>query len=153
MSGGNVPILNRRNRVSLVMKHRSCYFPLTIMRRLLASLVLSVIAWGTFAPFVMATTANTTPLCCRRDGKHHCQMEMQRAESAGTPTPILLTNAPECPYRNLLLVPTAGALLHVAESPASRLLEGDFVSRQAVRSSSLFVPFSLGQRGPPNSSF
>ena len=131
-------------------------YPLTPkppMRRLAASLVLFLLAFASVQPASLASVSSSKPRCCRRDGKHHCQMEMQRAESAGTQTPILLSNAPECPYHNLLLVPTAGALLHVAESPASSLLEGDFVSLQPVRSSSLFFPFSLGQRGPPHSSF
>jgi len=79
-------------------------------------------------------------------------MEMARSRFASTQNPVVLTNAPECPYRNLLLVPTASALLLVAESIANRLPEVDLVSIEAVPSSISVFAFSLGQRGPPLSS-
>lgn len=142
----------RSTAFCLSSKGHACYFPHAIVRRFLASLVLSVIAWGTLAPLLMAS-GDATPVCCRRDGKHRCQMETERAGSAATRNPILRANARECPYRSLFLARTASALLHVEESLASSLPEVDFVSLKTIRSLVLFFSFSLGQRGPPPSSF
>ena len=130
----------------------ACYFPLIIMRRFVAILVLSVIAWGTLAPFVMATTASATPLCCRRDGKHHCQMEMQSAESHATQEPNLRATAPKCPYRNLLPVPTATSLPHFAQPLGRTVPVVSYVFFKTIPSSLPFSISSLSQRGPPRSS-
>jgi len=122
------------------------------MRRIIATLVLSVIAWGTLAPFVMATTANKTPPCCRRDGKHHCQMEMQSAESHASHEPNLRTTATGCPYRNLLPVPTATSLPHFTQPLGRTVPVVSYVFFKTIPPSLPFSISSLGQRGPPRSS-
>ena len=50
------------------------------MRRFVASLVLSLMAWSFVAPMALALTGNDAPACCRRNGKHHGEhREFQRA--------------------------------------------------------------------------
>jgi hypothetical protein len=44
----------------------------TYMRRIVASLVLSVMAWTSLAPLALALTGPAASACCRRSGKHHC---------------------------------------------------------------------------------
>src|ERR1700736_2849757 len=42
------------------------------MRRMVASLVISVMAGSFLAPIAFGGTRNDSPACCRRTGKHHC---------------------------------------------------------------------------------
>jgi len=46
------------------------------MRRLIASFVLSLMAWSLAAPVAMAASGTAIPACCRRNGKHHCMSGM-----------------------------------------------------------------------------
>ena len=69
-----------------------------IMRRLLSTLLLAVIASGSLAPLAIAR-GDSTPLCCRRDGKHHCQMGLQIRDDGRDGAAHLRGPASDCPYR------------------------------------------------------
>jgi hypothetical protein len=60
------------------------------MRRLAASLLLSLLCAGLTLPLLQAQGVGV-PACCRRNGKHHCAML--------PPDDGLRTMAAKCPYR------------------------------------------------------
>ena len=124
--------------------------PKPAMCRLAASLVLFLLAFARVEPASLASVSANKPLCCRKNGKHHCAEMAERAFQADGPS--LRAVFPSCPYRHPLLIPTTTALPRMAHSFEDALPEVDFVSRKAVRSPVLFLCFSVCQRGPPPTS-
>jgi hypothetical protein len=120
------------------------------MRRLTISFVLFLLVFSSVEPASLASVSANKPLCCRKNGKHHCAEMAERDLQADGPS--LRAILPSCPYRNLLLIPTATALPHKAHSLEDALPEIDFVSLTAVRSPVLFLFFFSWQRGPPQTS-
>jgi hypothetical protein len=77
------------------------------MRRFVASLVLSVMAWSLLAPMALAATGAGAPSCCRRNGKHHCMSGMSDTVAVSTDSlPGFRANSPVCPYRWQTATPT-----------------------------------------------
>jgi len=120
--------------------------PKPSMRRLVASFVLFLLVFSSIEPASLASVS-AKPLCCRKNGKHHCA-EMAESDLRAD-GPSLRAIFPSCPYRNLVLIPTATALPPLGHSVADALPEIDFVFLKAVRSSVLFLFFPVCQRGPP----
>jgi hypothetical protein len=135
------------------MKGPGPEYPLTpkpSMRRLAATLVLFLLVFSSVEPASLASVSANKPLCCRKNGKHHCAEMAERDLQADGPS--LRAAFPACPYRNLVLIPTATALPRVGHALADALPEVAFVSLKAVRSPVLFLCFSVCQRGPPPTS-
>ena len=92
--------------------------------RLIASLLLAVLSTGFVAPVVVGASESNVPLCCRKDGKHKCEMSQARAEVPGGGVSAVSAHA-KCP-------------LYPRRAPPSRAqytgAETAIVSRQ------LFVP-------------
>jgi len=78
------------------------------MQRLIASLILCIVAWGPLSPLATATAGDPIPACCRRDGKHHCMMMAAMVAAEGGSTRVG-TRPDPCPYRSLKAVPAAVA--------------------------------------------
>ena len=54
------------------------------MRRIWASLLLTISALSLIAPAVTAVEAQSTlPACCRRNGRHHCSIRDRQAPDGG----------------------------------------------------------------------
>ena len=66
------------------------------MRRLSAYFALLVIWTGVLSPFVTAATLSSVPVCCRRNGMHHCQMYSGQTGSSSETG--LHAQRPRCPY-------------------------------------------------------
>jgi len=117
------------------------------MRRLIASVVLCLIAWGPLSPLAIASAGDPVPECCRRGGKHHCMMAGMMPADDGSHS--LRTVPDPCPYRSQRATPTATPRIHVpailAQSvPIARhLTMPAFVVRGWRRLA------SIPQRGPP----
>jgi hypothetical protein len=120
------------------------------MRRLAASLVLFLLVFASVGPTSIASVSGNKPLYCRKNGKHHCAEMAERDFQADGPS--LRASLPFCPYRNLVLLPTATALPRVGRALADALPEVDSGFFKAVRSPLLFLFFSVCQRGPPPAS-
>jgi len=120
-----------------------------IMRRIFATFLVAIMAVGGLLPLAIAATGDTTPVCCRKDGKHHCQMSRVRQESSPEGLPRAQGSASDCPFHeqvgtltvSVAVVPQSGAVPRLAVS-------GSYLLRNIVLLSS--EPISFGTlRGPP----
>ncbi len=66
---------------------------------------------GSLAPLAMASISDPVPACCRKDGKHHCNMGTSRLDASRDGQPRLRTQAPDCPFRSQQGVPTIAVVL------------------------------------------
>jgi hypothetical protein len=127
---------------------RMCYFSSVAMRKLLATFLFGVLAWSFFAPLALALTANTSRLCCRRSGNHHCLSELSGGQTGDQPT-AFQTVPSHCPYRLQITSPTGVGRLEALTAVA-------FVSPSATLSPEAEqlafgsrVPTRVVERGPP----
>jgi hypothetical protein len=144
----------RAVRAAQQLSHRRvmCYLSRTIMRRLVASFVLSVVAWGCLGPLALPATGNSTPACCRRNGKHHCAGDIPAWLASSDGTPSFRANPPDCPFRSQIATPTS--LAQPQHQAASTLLlpSASFISMADFPFLSTCDAASDRQRGPPASS-
>ena len=115
------------------------------MRRSTAiSQVLLLLAF--YAVPLIASSSVALPVCCRRDGAHHCAMQER---SSGDRT--VLSGAVQCPYslpptvlthaKDLFLVPKSVAIIHLDSGEA---LLSDKASPVLTQ-----LAAGLDNRGPP----
>lgn len=121
-----------------------------IMRRVVASLVLSLMAWTFAAPIALALTGKDTPACCRRNGKHQCLSGKSGMVSPSTDDlPVFRAKSSNCPHQSQIATPTGVAQkqsssVSVLELPRTVLIltvDSPFFDSRLVSSSS--------ERGPP----
>jgi len=114
------------------------------MRRLTASSILLLILGPFFAPVISAATASPVPVCCRRDGSHHC---VAMAETgAGSSDGFRASNP--CPMRPGQQLATVIVALPPSSSARTEIA-GQLLIRAAV-SVRHFTSISADhQRGPP----
>jgi len=122
------------------------------MRRIVAGLVLSVMAWSFVAPMAMALTGNDVPACCRRNGKHHCMSGMSGLVGSNDKAPAFRTIPSRCPFRSTVATLVPVAQMQVARTskytPSSAILAaGPEYLTVGASAHSLFF-----QRGPPTRS-
>jgi len=120
------------------------------MRRFVASLVLSVMAWSFVAPMASALTGTDVPACCRRDGKHHCMAGMSGMSATSTDGPFSFRSSSSvCPYRSRIAAPAG--LAH-PQSPVDSTLQPPLATVIAIVDCVSFesrLTTSNSQRGPP----
>jgi hypothetical protein len=121
------------------------------MRRLVASFVLSMVAWGSLAPLALAATGNATPACCRRNGKHHC-MGTSGMAASGDGDASFRANPPDCPFRSQIAAPTNLAQPQHPIASTLPLPSAPFVSIADFPLLSACSSASDRQRGPPPAS-
>jgi len=119
------------------------------MRKIFASSLLALIAWGFLAPMAMASVSDPVPACCRKDGKHHCNMGTSRLDISRDGQLNLRAQAPDCPFRSYQGVTSIAVALPLNSDFATQL----FVSARLLFPGS--VPLtspafgSISERGPP----
>ncbi len=119
------------------------------MRRILAVALLALFSFSLVEPAVFASDAESRlPACCRRLGKHHCDVLMEEAESSPGPSiqPSLCRYFPDRAVKSL---PIAGLLKAVPVDSVSML------SFQVYRPSSgtprpVAFRSTCQKRGPPS---
>ena len=114
------------------------------MRRAIASILLAFISFPLMGA-AMAARFGSSPACCRRDGKHHCEMAVSETDGPGI-------NSAKCaswgnPATALLdLQPVVPVMETQRYSPIAATGIVQFqVARATVNSS-----HSLPKRGPPS---
>jgi hypothetical protein len=118
------------------------------MRRILAIGLLLLFASAYVLPMVMSDAEQKLPLCCRRDGKHHCSMMDHLPQSGETGVRILHVKCPCWP------VGTVSSSRHNVFVSTAALIYGELLSHPATFSQTE-VGYVISQtrshqkRGPP----
>jgi hypothetical protein len=117
------------------------------MRRAVASLLLAMFSFPLIAAALYAGEAASVPACCRRSGKHHCEMaETSSASDGPTVTPTKCASWPGVPIASfgsgiqsaapaIVVAPHFSVYLRVAPNA------GEPAGAAAIT--------TLPQRGPP----
>ena len=129
--------------------HNCCGTMRGTMRRIFASFLIALIAWGSFAPMAMASVSDPVPACCRRDGKHHCNMGTSRLDSSQDGQLRLRVQAPDCPFRGQHGVALIAAVLPSDSAFATQLFVSSRLPFPGSVSLSSPVFGSISERGPP----
>lgn len=117
------------------------------MRRIFATFLLLLVAWGSVVPLAIAAAADPIPACCRKDGAHHCQMGMRNVAQDGAAH--FRAQLPDCPFRTQHAVPAVAAVLPWNTTSVSLHASSDpaFSAYRFLVASPIFG--SVSQRGPP----
>ena len=114
------------------------------MRKLAAISILLLITGPFFVPVVSAAAPSPVPVCCRRDGSHHCEAMAQIPASSSD---AIRANNP-CPMREGQQLATV-----IAALPRSYSAHNGIARQLLVRSAVFeqhFAPIDAEhQRGPP----
>ena len=110
-----------------------------LVRRILAISMLFVLGVALGLPFVQAQ--ETTPACCRRDGKHHCMGSMGADGFKSA--------AMACPYRYLRVLTTRTTALVAVRAGVTRSGLQDTIQSPELSQIAIRVPEKCHDRGPP----
>jgi hypothetical protein len=123
--------------------------PPRAMRRIVAIIAFLLAGWTAVEPMLFAAVPATVPVCCYKNGKHHCAGLVRENSQDGE---VYLRGAlPPCPFRarTLLVARQFEFELPVSTYPQpltfSQLSSIDLAQYHALDSSVLF------ERGPPQS--
>jgi len=120
------------------------------MRRIVANLVLAVMAWSFVAPMALAAAGSDTPACCRRDGKHHCMSGMSGMAGISNDGVLSFRAAPsDCPYRSQVATPTGVAHPQDPTVSAAKLASASLLPAANSRAFKSLSSSCNFQRGPP----
>jgi len=121
------------------------------MRRVPAILLVFVFSFSPIAPALFSDAESNLPACCRRDGKHHCNMMggMTAAPSSGLAVDALRAGCPFFPGG--AVVPSPAAALLAACQPAGVSIVSQIASR-AQADAGYLISFNRShqKRGPPS---
>jgi hypothetical protein len=73
-----------------------CYSDYPMMRRSIALALMMLFGWTLVAPLLAADAGANLPACCRKNGKHHCIMNVMGQPGAKQSGPT--TVAAKCPF-------------------------------------------------------
>lgn len=122
------------------------------MRRAWAALMVLLFSFPLIAPALASRPDESRlPACCRRNGKHHCAMQMAEAATANIPS-RLVTLSEKCPYAPFAHGPLM--LPHSFTPAAQRALEGPAqgpsrIVRAAEAGYRIAADRARHKRGPP----
>lgn len=133
--------------------------PLTLLRynetvrRLIGITLLLLFSAPLISPLLAltASTAANLPACCRRNGAHHCMMNMDQTESSGS-APSLSAIPRKCPAYPAAVTPIQHGDL---STHAASLIFAEIVSHPSVRTQTaararVALDRSRQKRGPPS---
>jgi len=123
------------------------------MRRVLATLLVSVFSFSLIGPALVAGGNSDLPACCRRGGQHHCAMMDMDSAPAPSSGPAVKANTPKCPYfpKGGALLPHSGAALLAASQSVSLASPGRLaIHSRAEAGYHLSSSRSHQKRGPPS---
>ena len=146
------PIRQIELSTRFVTLQRDVLESLKSMRRVIASFVLCIVAWTCVAPLALASAGNSTPACCRRNGKHHCMSGMSGMMVSDEKGPVFRAFPSCCPFRSTIATPSSagqlvGTLTTAHFSPSTILAHAAGLLTVSARTHSPFF-----QRGPPSQS-
>ena len=104
--------------------------------------VASLIPLEAFSP-----QAEQLPMCCRRNGAHHCAMSMSQPVSGSGPS--LIAKCPRFPDRRGLPVGNGSSLLGASQGVAAALITRPAAEAQTEAQYRVSLQRSHQKRGPP----
>lgn len=122
------------------------------MRRVAAILLVFVFGFPLLAPALFADSTSNLPACCRRDGKHHCGMAQDMAEtpSSGLAIGALHVKCPCFPNGGALLPHSDAALPRASAAAAVSIAVQIAGARRAEAGYRVSLDRSHQKRGPPS---
>jgi hypothetical protein len=121
------------------------------VRRILALSLLLLFSFPLVSP-LLALSANSDanlPVCCRRNGAHHCEMKMQRSISAQQ---VAVSTIPtKCPFypRPATLVRHNDARLHARILPHAAAIQHGTIKARTGAHVQIALDTAWQKRGPP----
>jgi len=123
------------------------------VRRILSMTLLVLVSLPLISPLLAlaAGLGENLPVCCRRNGAHHCMLKMQRTESSGLGASLSVTPQ-RCPaYPSVITPVKRGDLSFNAVS----LIFAEIVSHPSVKTQTqararVALDRSRQKRGPPS---
>lgn len=110
------------------------------MRRLAASLLLVLLFAGLALPMLLARESGV-PTCCRRSGRHHCEMLPQGNGFRAV--------APDCPHRRFTALTSHSTTLGTAATALIVIVDCENSVALASPDLPLRVAGNAQKRGPP----
>ena len=121
------------------------------MRRALAAYLVAIITAPLMLPVIMANAQSKLPVCCRRDGKHHCAT-MDVAVEAARAGATVAANSSKCPlFPKATTAPGPSSTMSAAVPVLSFAVHS--FSAKIVTSNDAYAVFqgsSVPKRGPPS---
>jgi hypothetical protein len=123
------------------------------VRRLLALSLLLLFSFPLASPlFALSTTSEANlPVCCRRNGVHHCQMKLQQSAAAAHQT-TLTTISTKCPFYpgSAILVHHNDARLHAVTRIVGKSGSHTSVKAPTYAHVQIALDTAWQKRGPPS---
>jgi hypothetical protein len=114
------------------------------MRRAVSNFLFLILTLPTLVSFI--PTSSQLPVCCRRDGRHHCSMT-SKSEAATQG----LSFGDHCPYRTADKASQASShAVATSRREFAALAEADTVALARANTTSLLVVSSSSLRAPPS---
>jgi hypothetical protein len=119
------------------------------MRRGIATVLTILFGWLLILPALSGSSDLTIPLCCRKNGKHHCMMRSAQVSNSGTVITAIAEKCPCCPQATTasqVRLCTPG----ISEAVFAGLVRHPAVSPQTEASYRVSYDRSRQKRGPPS---
>ena len=119
------------------------------MHRVAAILLVAVFSFSLITPALPSDTASNLPECCRRDGAHHCALQMGSDTSNGVN--LIAPKCPQFPTVPLLQMHGHPGLFSTSSLQTGELLAA-YVAEQARLEAVYRISYSRTsqKRGPPD---
>ncbi len=122
------------------------------MRRCPAILLLLLFGFALIAPAVPRNAESSLPACCRKGGRHHCEMGAQEMGAPATSGRTFAAARIKCPF-----FPNGGAVLPHGDAVAfsgfgqgfAGLAAARIMAPDATHIASVFFHRAYPKRGPP----
>lgn len=120
------------------------------MQRISAILLLALFSFALIAPALPADSDAKLPPCCRRDGKHHCGMNMKATPASSG---VVFRESMRCSmFGKASVTPVTAKAIHVAPSTVVGALLVSHPTAVEQTEARYRVSFSRSsqKRGPPS---
>jgi hypothetical protein len=122
------------------------------VRRILALSLLLLFSFPLVSPlFALSTNSDANlPVCCRRNGAHHCQMKLQRSNTSADQTTVT-TISTKCPFYpgSAILVRHNDARLHAGTRLLAESVNHTTVKAATYAHVQIALDTAWQKRGPP----
>jgi hypothetical protein len=119
------------------------------MRRGIAIVLTLLFSWLLIVPAFAASSDSTIPVCCRKNGKHHCMARGMAQGSSGAAISVVTEKCPCCPHATVASQ-TQFCAPATSQAVFAGLLRHPAVAPQTEASYRISYDRSRQKRGPPS---